>query len=166
MDQEEKTLFNCILRFLQDQNERCLCSLMLQYWSYWGGVLLAHCRVNQTINLGRVPRLHPSSSTATCVFVLHATGSCSHTFVSGAKDVRKYKTNTWSEKGSDTVGCHRLDQSSFLTLVVGGKNYLILSQSDTVCTKSLTVSWNVPLSVGRLLVKEMMHLVTDWAPNH
>ncbi len=81
------------------------------------------CCVNQTTNLGSVPMLHPSSSAGTCVFVLHAAVSRCHSFVSGAKGVRKYNTNTWLERGSDTVVCHRFNQSDFhyLLTVLGGK---------------------------------------------
>lgn len=50
----------------------------------------------------------------TCVIVLNAIVSCYYTFVPSV--MRKYNPNTWSEGGSDTVGCHyHLNLSGFTT---------------------------------------------------
>lgn len=46
------------------------------------------CCVIQTINLGSIRMVQESIKLSTCVFVLRATVSCYHTFVSGAKGVR------------------------------------------------------------------------------
>lgn len=82
------------------------------FWHALVQVQKGGCRANQTANLGHIPMIHPSCSNCTCVYVLRATVSCCHTFVPGV--MGKYNPNTWSEKGSDTVGCHyHLNQSSF-----------------------------------------------------
>ncbi len=68
--------------------------------------------VKQITNLGSTSKHHPSNSAGSCVFVLHATVSCCHTFVSGAKCV-------WNTKPiREAVGCCCFDQSSFLSCLL------------------------------------------------
>lgn len=49
------------------------------------------------------------------------------------KGVRKYNTNTWLERGSDTVGCHCFNQSSFHYLLA------VLAEKNTLCCRKVMI---------------------------